>query len=779
MRMSPMSPLYGLLLACGIWACASPSSTRCADGTICPAGLRCIEGTCISSNCGNGIIDVGEVCDDGNNLSGDGCNLECSSDERCGNAIFDPNEQCDCGDGAAAGPMPLGCTGPNSDSGGLCTSTCRLHCGDGVLNAEEDCDGAPPEGLYCVDFGYDTGLLECSDFCTVVGGEGCVSFGWRRLPSATRANLRAIWGSSSNDIYAAGWDGTLVRYDGRLWQPVIEGLWEERLYSIWGRAADDIHVAGDDGLILHYDGVAWTEATRLTLPGDVLPDNPSADINALWAAPGSASLIAVGDTGRIWRQNGQEWTLEYQWQPGGVAVDLHALWGSSDTDIYAVGDDFSLLHYDGTSWSAVTTGLTRPPINDDTEDDFNAVWGSSASDVYAVGDQGTVWHYNGTSWSAVALPALYQDAMLRAVWGDAPDNIFLAGEDSIALHFNGTRWVGLRPELSDHFYAFWGTSSAELYVVGNNGAIARHTGRAWAQFGPLTDLASLPVQVEIRDAWGTGVDDIYAVGDDGLVLHYDGRDWSAVELRTASGQALGITRDLLGIWGTDTANGPIIFIVGDNGTALRFTVADGWSDMTIGELGTRDLYDVWGASPDDVYAVGQNGSMVHYQGTSWQRVNMPTVRDLLSVRGTAADNVYAVSEGDDLARIGSEILHHDGATWTIVHITDDDELNTIWATATGEVHIGGGDGVLLRPQDNDFVTIDPSTAQDIHGIWSNSLGELFAVGSNGAMVYYDGLNWQPVRTDTFARLNALWGTDEVTLLVGREGVVEMLVRTDR
>ena len=46
---------------------------------------------------GNAIIDPGEVCDDGNTVSGDGCRGDCGKIEVCGDGIVDAGEQCDDG----------------------------------------------------------------------------------------------------------------------------------------------------------------------------------------------------------------------------------------------------------------------------------------------------------------------------------------------------------------------------------------------------------------------------------------------------------------------------------------------------------------------------------------------------------------------------------------------------------------------------------------------------------------------------------------------------------
>jgi cysteine-rich repeat protein len=61
------------------------------DGDGCSAMCR------YEARCGDGRRDMGEVCDDGNNRSGDGCRSDCLSDERCGNMIVDSarGEVCD------------------------------------------------------------------------------------------------------------------------------------------------------------------------------------------------------------------------------------------------------------------------------------------------------------------------------------------------------------------------------------------------------------------------------------------------------------------------------------------------------------------------------------------------------------------------------------------------------------------------------------------------------------------------------------------------------------
>lgn len=98
--------------ACSALGCVLPEQvTACegkAEGDSCsysgvPDG-HCVEGVCVSFLCGNGITeeDQGEVCDDGNTDSGDGCRADCRKVEECGDALVDEGESCDDGNENAA-----------------------------------------------------------------------------------------------------------------------------------------------------------------------------------------------------------------------------------------------------------------------------------------------------------------------------------------------------------------------------------------------------------------------------------------------------------------------------------------------------------------------------------------------------------------------------------------------------------------------------------------------------------------------------------------------------
>jgi cysteine-rich repeat protein len=111
----------------------------CGDGFVDP-GEECDDGNaddtdsctsaCRFARCGDGIVWKGvEGCDDGNGVDSDGCRNHCAV-PTCGDGVVQAGEECDDG---------------NADDTDGCTSRCFFaKCGDGFVHAGvEQCDGGP------------------------------------------------------------------------------------------------------------------------------------------------------------------------------------------------------------------------------------------------------------------------------------------------------------------------------------------------------------------------------------------------------------------------------------------------------------------------------------------------------------------------------------------------------------------------------------------------------------------------------------------------------------
>ncbi len=202
---------------------------------------------------------------------------------------------------------------------------------------------------------------------------------WTRVEGLSSLDASAIWGSSDTDIFIVGRglnDPSIEHYDGIDWVDMpCPTLSHDNLYAVWGSASNDVYAAGDlYEKILHYDGIEWS-----IIEMDVL-NNGFPQFFGIWGSSND-NVFMVGDRGTIINYNGNSWSVM---RCDNTYSTLRGIWGSSSVDIFAVGDEGCILHYDGTVWSIMNSGTTS---------DLLAVWGSSADDVYAVGDDGTVLHY--------------------------------------------------------------------------------------------------------------------------------------------------------------------------------------------------------------------------------------------------------------------------------------------------------------------------------------------------------------------------------------------------
>ena len=144
------------------------------------SGGKC--GPCVGgcAPCGDGIVNPGEQCDDGNTTDGDGCSGTCTA-ETCYVCVGSPSV-CTLTDGTPCDDG-LFCNGADTCQGGVCVNHAGDPCPgpDGDGNCAESCDEttdsctAPdPNGSACNDGLFCNGADQCDGgACTVHTGDPC------------------------------------------------------------------------------------------------------------------------------------------------------------------------------------------------------------------------------------------------------------------------------------------------------------------------------------------------------------------------------------------------------------------------------------------------------------------------------------------------------------------------------------------------------------------------------------------------------------------------------
>jgi hypothetical protein len=526
------------------------------------------------------------------------------------------------------------------------------------------------------------------DFAVAAGQSGSVYWWngstWRYDDtSGTSTMLYAIDAVSETDVWAVGANGTSVHWDGTRWQVVSTGT-TRHLYGVLAVAADDVFAVGTSGTVIHYQGGAWTRISPAWL---------SAEIETAWAPADGEHVYVAGTAGAVavWERATGTWAP----LTTGTMETLYSLWGSAETDLWAVGGNTggTIFHYDGSVW---TEYLDAPSLD---RRGFLALSGTAANDILAVLHDGGIMRYDGSTWRPEEGAATVS---LRGVWGVSPQDVFaigaatsLNGTDGTALlRYDGTTWRLASWQTGFGARSVWAASADDVIAVAGDQRVRLYDGSSWTPLpigfpdfawldtwgfsatqsflvGGQTTAGGQPLlyqgapgawtaviapslpDVDLLDVSGTtATDDVLAVGTGGTILRIHPSDWS-VEQDPVPGAP---TDTLRGAW---AASATEAFAVGDNGTILHWD-GTAWSSMTDPAdpwVGYR-LNAVWGSSPTNVFAAGEANTLLRYDGSSWQPILIDTITDFTGVWGSTANNVFLVSND----RSG-KILHRCGPAW--------------------------------------------------------------------------------------------------------------------
>lgn len=280
------------------------------------------------------------------------------------------------------------------------------------------------------------------------------------------------------------------------------------------------------------------------------------------------------------------------WKPvydGYSNEHFFGVWGSADDNIFAVGSNGLVVHFDGISWQYMDAG---------TSNDLRGVWGIDQNHVYAFGER-IILKFDGQSWVNMFGSYLQTGETFNGVWGANPDDLWAVSSHGLVWHFDGNRWsvpVFAAPEGGD-FYAIWGTSADNIYAGGTSQPLFHYDGVAWSSLSIRTK-ENPEGRWEIYDIWGTGADNVYAGP-----LHYDGTDWMPTSNVGNRGIWGNDANDVYSI-GTIDASGGYAYIRHYTGEHWQETVGTTSRNLD-GSLNT--LNDMWGSDHDNVYAVGRGG----------------------------------------------------------------------------------------------------------------------------------------------------------------------------
>ena len=177
----------------------------------------------------------------------------------------------------------------------------------------------------------------------------------------------------------------------------------------------------------------------------------------------------------------------------------------------------------------------------------------------------------------------------------------------------------------------------------------------------------------------------------------------------------------------------------------------GW--VSVPSPTTQPLNAIWGASPKDIWAAGEFGTMLHYDGTSWTSVpNAIGGRTITRLYGFASNDIWgsAYTPGGS----GFALYHYEGAQWSYVPRG----LNgALWGAAPNDVWFTGEPGVVMHYDGVNFTGVSNPGINAFYQVTGVASNDVWFFGHQGPTIaHWNGSALTAVAAPVLDRLWAGW-----------------------
>jgi hypothetical protein len=392
-----------------------------------------------------------------------------------------------------------------------------------------------------------------------------------------------------------------------------------------------------------------------------------------------------------------------------------SIWGSGPSDVWAVATSGTVEHFDGQVWKPVFVPVATA---------WSDVFGTSANNVWFVGRGALAMHWDGHVFDTVDLGLGMFDVIDVVALG-RPDQVLMLGH-YLTREFDGESIVSVQSAISTPI-GRWVSPTGAVYVT--NGSLYRWVPESWTDLPTMTEAAV------------TGLfssDNLYAVTDGGALLTLDYTHFDPLSIPDAGSSALNAFW-----WG----NARDRFAVGDCGQRLREelipqpfwnSTATSWTHDDIAEDAgcSANLYAVWSAEPELATAVGKEGRIFEFD-YDWRELPSPTTSTLRGVWGAEDAGMWAV--GDD-----GTILHRTAAGWEAAQIHSQASFRAIHGLTPDDIW-AVGDGATVAHWDGGewAVTQLPLQNMNFRAVYALSPTDVLVGGDRGFVFRYRPVRWGP------------------------------------
>jgi photosystem II stability/assembly factor-like uncharacterized protein len=158
----------------------------------------------------------------------------------------------------------------------------------------------------------------------------------------------------------------------------------------------------------------------------------------------------------------------------------------------------------------------------------------------------------------------------------------------------------------------------------------------------------------------------------------------------------------------------------------------------------EDIHAIWAVSEDDIWACGEKGNILHYDGSEW-RLDITTLApDFFDISFVSSEEGWVCGKDGWVAR-------REAGKWRQVPgNTRSSTLYALDAHGAADAWFCGSRGAVLHYQDGVWTDQSPNVGDDLHGIRVAGDDKGWVVGDNGRILKRTNGQWEQVTSPVSA-----------------------------
>jgi len=290
----------------------------------------------------------------------------------------------------------------------------------------------------------------------------------------------------------------------------------------------------------------------------------------------------------------------------------------------------------------------------------------------------------------------------------------------------------------------------------------------------------------LRDVFVTNEKDIWAVGDIYFLdstynaVHYNGNAWEFIQFTYDN-------RPIIPIHGIQVFEGDDIWIAAGsvyhwNGSQTELSFL---RDISTPELAIK----FWKKDDNYLYALGNYGLLLYFDGQNWQRINSGTSIHFRDVWGDYNEEqnkyeILAIASNDPQSPQARQLFEI--ANFQVNPIASNNlplSLRSIWFKSGVQYYLVG-DGVFVKePSDSTWFHDESHPLLYKESVRGNDINDVFIVGAYGLVSHFNGSTWKQYQGNELPEFYGTYGNlhfkDDFIVTVGRINNSAIILRGKR